>query len=330
MKIDHSNPPKSYNSRTLLTLGLLAGLAASAYGQTTLLSTDFQSHATGAATEASLNAVTTGGTWALNTTPNNSETDPASTFNMVEDLEGSVGDKAVEMAGSTGAGTLHFATLSFGTAADFSSVAASFATEILANRAGKDRSVLFEFLGTDGNTNNLVAATVLFVDEYSFLEPIGADFVAFNGGTPSTLEYKTRPAWDADNANVHDLTAEFSGSSVSLSLGGVSSGSISVLNGVTQLTGFRISAVNGAKWQTSRAQGVFLDDITVTSGTAGNGDDWAGYPIDPDGWVDTTPFLGWIWVSDATDYVWSVNLGKFIYLPESKVTESGAWTYIDK
>lgn len=59
-------------------------------------------------------------------------------------------------------------------------------------------------------------------------------------------------------------------------------------------------------------------------------DTWAGYPKRPDGYVDTTPFLGWIWVSDVTDYVWSVNLGKYIYLPESRVTGSGAWTYISK
>ncbi len=56
--------------------------------------------------------------------------------------------------------------------------------------------------------------------------------------------------------------------------------------------------------------------------------EWAGYPKRPDGYVDTTPFLGWIWVSDTSDWVWSVNLSKFIYLPEYIVSESGSWMYI--
>jgi hypothetical protein len=54
---------------------------------------------------------------------------------------------------------------------------------------------------------------------------------------------------------------------------------------------------------------------------------WAGYEILTDGWVDTTPWLGWIKVSQG-DYVWSIALGKYIYLPEAFVGESGAWSYV--
>ena len=54
---------------------------------------------------------------------------------------------------------------------------------------------------------------------------------------------------------------------------------------------------------------------------------WAGYDVDELGWVDTTPWLGWINVGQG-DYVWSINLGKYIYLPEEFVSESGAWSYV--
>ena len=46
--------------------------------------------------------------------------------------------------------------------------------------------------------------------------------------------------------------------------------------------------------------------------------------------LTTDGFLGWIRVSDASDYIWSVSLSKYIYLPEGFVSDSGAWTYIPK
>jgi hypothetical protein len=54
---------------------------------------------------------------------------------------------------------------------------------------------------------------------------------------------------------------------------------------------------------------------------------WAGYPILQDGWIDTTSWLGWMNVSEG-DYVWSLALNKYIYLPESFVDTSGAWSYV--
>lgn len=60
---------------------------------------------------------------------------------------------------------------------------------------------------------------------------------------------------------------------------------------------------------------------------AGGGDvTWAGYPVDEGGNVDTTPWMGFINVA-AGEWVWSYSLGKWIYLPEEFVSESGAWTY---
>ena len=41
-------------------------------------------------------------------------------------------------------------------------------------------------------------------------------------------------------------------------------------------------------------------------------------------------FLIWIKVSDAHDDVWVYNLGKYIYLSEGMVTQSGGWAYVPK
>ena len=58
-------------------------------------------------------------------------------------------------------------------------------------------------------------------------------------------------------------------------------------------------------------------------------DAWAGYPMTPEGDVDTEGFVGWINVMSG-DYVWSYNLSKYIYLPETSVQDGGAWTYVAK
>jgi hypothetical protein len=68
-----------------------------------------------------------------------------------------------------------------------------------------------------------------------------------------------------------------------------------------------------------------VDNVSVKFGAATQ--TWAGYPVDANGWVDTTPWLAFINVS-AGDWVWVVNLGTYIYLPEEFVSEAGAWTYI--
>ncbi|MEX0332684.1 MAG: hypothetical protein AB3N64_14810 [Puniceicoccaceae bacterium] len=50
--------------------------------------------------------------------------------------------------------------------------------------------------------------------------------------------------------------------------------------------------------------------------------DWYGYPVDPEGWADTTPWLGWVNVT-FDPYIWVVNLGKYIYIGD----DSG-WVYV--
>lgn len=80
----------------------------------------------------------------------------------------------------------------------------------------------------------------------------------------------------------------------------------------------------------SFSRAVSVGGVQIVSATYEGGSGtamWAGYPVDELGWTDTTPWLGWINVSQG-DYIWSINLGKYIYLPEEFVSEGGAWTYV--
>jgi hypothetical protein len=53
---------------------------------------------------------------------------------------------------------------------------------------------------------------------------------------------------------------------------------------------------------------------------------WAGFPIDPSGYVDTGDWLGWIY--PVGDWAWSCNLTRWIYLPEYSVRDAGSWVYV--
>jgi hypothetical protein len=66
--------------------------------------------------------------------------------------------------------------------------------------------------------------------------------------------------------------------------------------------------------------------MQIVDTSSGSGPTWAGYDILQDGWVDTTPWMGYINVS-AGDWVWSASLNKYLYLPEVFVSESGSWAY---
>jgi hypothetical protein len=54
---------------------------------------------------------------------------------------------------------------------------------------------------------------------------------------------------------------------------------------------------------------------------------WAGYPIGAEGWVDTTPWLGFLNVAQAP-WIWSATLNKWLYIDEGAVTQGGGWVYI--
>lgn len=85
-------------------------------------------------------------------------------------------------------------------------------------------------------------------------------------------------------------------------------------------------------WNSGALNAFFNIDAIVLNGTvelSGNGTPrWAGYDIlNEAGDVDTGNLLGFINVSNG-DWVWSYNLAKWIYLPESLVTQSGTWIYV--
>jgi len=57
---------------------------------------------------------------------------------------------------------------------------------------------------------------------------------------------------------------------------------------------------------------------------------WAGWPV-VDGWVNTGSFIGWLYVDGGNpDWVRSLSLDKYIFLPESSVGNGGAWVYTPK
>ena len=87
---------------------------------------------------------------------------------------------------------------------------------------------------------------------------------------------------------------------------------------------FRISTIKYNDYN----NGFRLDNIAISTGELPPppAPKWAGYDILTDGWVDTTPWMGFINVSGG-DWIWNVNLNKYLYLPESFVGEAGAWTY---
>jgi len=69
----------------------------------------------------------------------------------------------------------------------------------------------------------------------------------------------------------------------------------------------------------------YIDNVRITQGVQ-SGTIWAGFPIVEGGYVDTGDFMGWLYVGSAP-WIWSANEGKYIYLPESNVIASGAWSF---
>jgi hypothetical protein len=80
----------------------------------------------------------------------------------------------------------------------------------------------------------------------------------------------------------------------------------------------------------------FIDDIYIdatahnltTPSGGGSEMTWAGYPMGADGWVSTGGWLGMVNVLE--DWVYVNSLNGWSYLPESHVSEAGAWMYIVK
>jgi MYXO-CTERM domain-containing protein len=232
-------------ARNLRVASLLAALALvqSSTAATTLMSTNFQSHAAGPATVASLDAATTGGFWSLNGFRNSG----AATYEI--QLDGS-GDKALMLDDNTNgnAGKLSFVTITLNTAAGFATDAVTLTTATAARRTGTNKSYVYEFLGTGG----MVGARITWSH--------GGDVSFNNGAATGSASFTGLFPWDSSSTAVHGVSAVFSGGNVVLSLGSANSGTLSLLNGVTSFSALRVFS-DGSN---SAARGLFLDDITVT------------------------------------------------------------------
>lgn len=108
-------------------------------------------------------------------------------------------------------------------------------------------------------------------------------------------------------------------------------------NGTTEpLVTFFMGTVAGLAENPVDGDPFFVDDlyIDVTGLNLSSpldsdpGMSWAGYPMDADGWVDTGDWMGLINV--VGDFVYSYDIGSWLYLPEDHVAEDGAWTYVIK
>lgn len=54
---------------------------------------------------------------------------------------------------------------------------------------------------------------------------------------------------------------------------------------------------------------------------------WAGFAVDPTGWVNTDNFLSWIHVA-RDPYIYSKSFDGWIYVPSTPVPGSGTWIYV--
>ena len=87
---------------------------------------------------------------------------------------------------------------------------------------------------------------------------------------------------------------------------------------------------DGSLAAASEAEQIALAQAVLTPGSYGPATpNWAGFPLDETGNADTGGFLGWVNVTYAP-WVWSFSLSGWLYLPESLVSPSGAWTYVPK
>lgn len=212
----------------------------------TLFSTNLQGIAPGTVTTVDLNAVTTGGTWGFNTGGNRTQT-------IVQDgVAPTTGDRALlfdDVDASGNGGTINFGSISLTTAANFATNAVTLTTSTGLRRTGGSKTYTYQFEGTGGT----VGATITWTGGTQ-------ETVSFNGGTPVNTGPLFLGAWDEESTRVMDITAVFSGGNVTLTWGGISSGSIPLLNGVTDLKNLRF--VHGGS--DGGPRGMFIDEILVT------------------------------------------------------------------
>lgn len=217
-------------------------LNVSAASAATVLSTNFAAHATGAATAATLNAVTTGGTWTL-------ITGRGATY----EIQDSSGDKALLLddPDTTGNnGVIQFAGIGLGSTIDLTTSDVTWDFSTAARRTGANKGLRFEF-----GTGATVAATI---DWYS--DGLVTLNTSEDSANDATTAFTFLGSWNAASTAIRDLSVTFSGTTVSATFGGATlEGTIQ--NSLTTIGRLRIYSIGSDV----AAKGLFLDDISVTA-----------------------------------------------------------------
>ncbi len=226
--------------QSALTLGAILPLAfSSTANATTVLTTDFDSLATGAVTSTNLDGITTGGTWALNTSRD-------ATYIIQDDG----GDRALLADDTTGStpGRVDFFTVSLGLPADIN--ATSIATvdfTTATRRTGQSKALTYEFLDSGGN----IISRIIWANS-------GA--VTLNaGGSQGSSPFFFTGSWDADGTGVRDVSVSFDGTNTILDFNGVT-GTVPLLTASTDLAAIRVSS----DFNAANGKGLFFTDLTVS------------------------------------------------------------------
>lgn len=283
-RLTFSDAASGSNAGALDNIAILGSAAGAPSGTAPRVA--FDDHATGAATDASLDAVTTAGAWTLNTARS------AATYTVKNDA----GDKALELddVGSDNAGEQVFATLTFPAALSFSTEPVGFAFNTAARRDAGERGYLFVFKDAGGNE----------AGRLEWASDIGGatDGVYLNGtaGTPgSGASLGTVAMGGSLNpwvATDRLLSVTFSNAQIHVDFAGVT-GSAAVLNGATDLKSMTVLS-NGSN---PGNRGLYLDDINAPSPPpveVGPAPHWCGTRVrscrmpPPTGWTQRSRSTG--------------------------------------
>jgi hypothetical protein len=94
------------------------------------------------------------------------------------------------------------------------------------------------------------------------------------------------------------------------------------------ITGVLVDDAGSYTVEVSNSAGtVTSDPATLTVNDPGP-ETWAGFVVEPNGWVNTGDFLGWVYPDG--DFVLVFAMGRYIYLPESFFDGNGSWAFVGR
>lgn len=226
----------------LLSFGLSAALSAAQ------IATDFSSLTAGPVTSSTLNSVTTGGVWYLNT-------GRGAAFEIQED---GTGDKSIlgdDISGNAGTITLMALSAAAGNEIDLSTHDAFFDFVTGTRRTGNNKGLRYEFLNQAGT------ATIATLDWLH-----NGNQIVLNAGAANEDSSGDRFSasflfpWNSTSASVRDVSVTFSGAIVTATFGGNTLVS-SFLDDATDVGRVRVVTVGSA----GAAKGAYLDEVTLSS-----------------------------------------------------------------